>query len=134
MSEFAEFIYDNDFKDLRDNNMTMMPWLPHSLLIYLQKYVQSCTLAVTRSQNLRGIVVQDPIDPRIFKEVGTLLPHLIEIIRSCVIGDSMGILTCPPPPAPTLCYSPPQPPRGNLKTPHPQGKGDQDPKIHPKLT
>ena len=87
MSEFAEFIYENDFKDLYDKNLTMMPWLPHTLLIYLQKYFQACTPAATKPKNLRGIMAQDPIDHMTFKEAETILPQLMDILRSCVIGE-----------------------------------------------
>ena len=35
MSEFVDFIYDNDFKDYHNKNLDIMPWLPHLLLTYL---------------------------------------------------------------------------------------------------
>ena len=35
MSEFAELIYENYFKNIRNKNLAMIPWLPHTLLTYL---------------------------------------------------------------------------------------------------
>ena len=80
MSEFAEFIYDNDFKDLHNKNLAMMMWLPHSILKNLQKYFQACTPAVTKPNNLRSIMAHNPVDPITYKEAEILLPCLMEII------------------------------------------------------
>ena len=40
---------------------------------------------------------QDPIDPRTFKEDEIFCPSLMDILRSSVIGDNMGILAYPSP-------------------------------------
>ena len=41
-------------------------------------------------------MVQDPINPRTYKEANSLLQRLMDILRYCVIGDSMGVIACPP--------------------------------------
>ena len=118
MSEFAEFVYNIDFKDLHNKNLVMMTWLPHTLITYLQKYFQACTPALTKPNNLSNIMVRYPIDPRTYEEAESLLPLLMDIIRSCVIGDNMGMLACPL--ALNHFSSPPPPPlRENLKI-HPR--------------
>ena len=96
MSEFVEFVYDTDFKDLHNKYLAMILWLPHTLLAYLRKYFQAFTPVATEPKNLRGFMAQHPIDPRIYKEAESLLPLLMDIIMSCVIGDNMGMVACPP--------------------------------------
>ena len=87
-----ESVYDNNFKDLHNKYLAMMTWLLRTLYIFLQKYFQACTLVATKPKNLRGIMAQNLIDPRTFKEDETLLQRLMDTIRSCVTGDIMGML------------------------------------------
>ena len=129
MSKFAEFVYDTDFKDLYNKSLTMMPWLPHTLLTYLQKYFQACTPSVTKHKNLRGIMAQDPIDPRTYKETESFLTRLMDILRSCVIGYNMVISSYPLEHTPSS--SPPPPPRVYLKI-HPrrrQPRSQRSPRL-----
>ena len=56
MSEFSDFVHDNQFKSLHDKHLPSMPWLPHTLLIYLQKYFQACTPVVTKLKHIRAII------------------------------------------------------------------------------
>ena len=37
MSEFTEFVYATDFKDLHNKDLNTIPWLPHTLFTYLKK-------------------------------------------------------------------------------------------------
>ena len=96
VSEVAEFIYDNYFKDLHNKNLAMIQWLPHSLLTYPQKYFQACIPTATKPNNLRDLKAQEPIYPRTFKESEIFFSRLMDIPRSCIIGDKMGMLSCPP--------------------------------------
>ena len=96
MSEFAEFVYDNQFKSLHDKHLPSMPWLPHTLLTYLQKYFQACTPAATKPKNIRAIINGEAINPKVFKDAEFLLPRFMDMLRTCVIGDNMGMLTAPP--------------------------------------
>ena len=96
MSEFAEFVYDNQFKSLHDKHLPSMPWLPHTLLTYLQKYFQACTPVATKPKHIRAIINGEAIHPKIFKDAEFLLPRFMDMLRTCVIGDNMGMLTAPP--------------------------------------
>ena len=97
VSKFAEFFYNNEFKDLHNKNLAVMPWLPHTLLTFLQKYFQTCTPAGTQPKKLRGNMAQEPIYSRTFKEAEIILPRLMDIIRFCVVGYNMDMMVCPPP-------------------------------------
>ena len=92
----SEFVYNTDFKDMHNKNLAIMPWLPHILITYLQKYFQACNPVAKKPKNLRGIITHDCIGHRTYKEAESLLSRMMDILRSCVIGDSMDMLACPP--------------------------------------
>ena len=114
VSEFADFVYNNDLKDLHTKNLAMIPCLSHTLLTYLKKCVQAYNPAAKKSNNLRGLMAQNPIELMTLKEAKILLPYIIDIFSFCVIGDNMGMLACSP--SHNTYYSPPPSPRDNLKT------------------
>ena len=96
ISQFAEFIYDSDFKHMHETHLSSMPWLPHTLLCYLQKYFQACTPAATRPRHLRAMINGDPIPSNLFKDAEFLLPKFMDLLRSSTLGDNMGMLATPP--------------------------------------
>ena len=86
MSKFAEFMYDNQFDFLSDKHMSLMPWIPHTLLTYLQRYFQACTQPATKPKNIRAVINGDTIAPKLFKDAEFLIPRFMDMLRSCVLG------------------------------------------------
>jgi hypothetical protein len=60
-SEFAEYIYDSEFKSLFQKHIPAMPWLPHSLISYIQQHFQDVTPIATKPKNLRSTLAGEPL-------------------------------------------------------------------------
>ena len=72
-----------------------MPWLPHTLLTYLQDYFQACNPVINKPKHIRAVINGDVINPKISKDTEFLLPRFMDMLRTYVIGDNMGIHTVP---------------------------------------
>ena len=96
MSEFAEYVFDSTFRNLFDQHLPTMAWLPHSLLNYLQQYFAACTPAAIKPGNIRAVINGSPIPPRLFSTAETFWPRIMDIMKGCIIGGNMGLLSTPP--------------------------------------
>ena len=129
ISKFTEFMYDNDSKYLHNNNLAMATWLLHSLVAYPQKHFQTCTSAATKPTNLQGIIEHEPIDPMTYKEAEFLLTHLLDSIRSYVIGNNIDMIAYP-----SITYSLFLPSITSKRKPEdPQENFGEVPQNHPSL-
>ena len=112
ISEFAEHIYDSQYKSFHDKHLPTIPWLSYTLLTYLQKYFQTCTHVACKPSNIRAIMSGSTIYPKLFKDAELSFPNFMEQLGCCVIRDNMGSLASPP-----ASFSP-----FPLQLPSPKGK------------
>ena len=97
MSQFTIYVNDSQFKYLNDKHLISIPWIPHILLCYLQKYSQVCTPVVTKSKIIRTLINGESIHLQSFKDVEFLFPKFMDLLRNYILGDNMGLLPTQPP-------------------------------------
>ena len=92
-SEFAEYIYDSEFKSMLHKNFPAMLWLPHSLIFYIQQHFQAITSISTKPKNIHTTLAGEPLSHKIFYDSEHLFSRIMDILSSCVISNSMGMLS-----------------------------------------